>query len=328
MVKLKSINLRYWDLPAATLLTAALLTVATRLVATRWTPELSIIQTLVVLGAMLGFCLGMSRFSSRLLGFLTFAYGFIAILWQTSTLVEQDIVWAERIRLIFSRLGDIFYILYNDLPLIDSLLFVVLMSFLFWALSVYAGYTLVHDANAWGATLPAGLAIIVIHVYDPLVTQRVWYLAAYLFFAIVLAARCAYLLQRARWEKSRTSLPPQLGLDFIRTAIFATLALVILAWTAPVLADALPAAEEAFRPVQRAWLSTRERFSKFFISLTPTIGFTSQIYGDNTYLGTGIVPSDRLIFNVRPPDLACATGFIFATGGVGTVLCGWDCWCM
>jgi transglutaminase-like putative cysteine protease len=301
MLKIKPELVRYWDLPAATLLLAALIAAGSRLVSTHWTVELPIIQTLVFLGALLGFALGQSRFSARVVSVLALAYGFVLILWQVTSTIKEDLSWAARLSIVAYRLGTIIYQLINNHPLQDSLLFVVIMAILFWLLSVHAGYRIVRYANAWSATVPIGLAMIVIQISDPLVTRRAWYLTAFLFFTIVLAARCAFLLQRTRWERSRTSLPPQLGLDFIRFAIFATLALVILAWTAPVLANALPAAEEAFRPVQRAWLETVDRFSKFFASLTPTVGIASQTYGDNAYLGVGMVLNDRQIFSVRPP---------------------------
>jgi hypothetical protein len=132
------------------------------------------------------------------------------------------------------------------------------MASLFWALSSHAGYTLMRHGNAWVALLPSGLALFIIHSFDPLVTVRARYLAVYLFFALALVARAAFLLHQSRWQQNRIVLPPHLGVDFIRFAIIAALIIVLFAWTAPALANALPVAQ-AWRPVRQFWLGTVDR---------------------------------------------------------------------
>ena len=71
----------------------------------------------------------------------------------------------------------------------DNLLFLVLMAILFWILSVHAGYHLIRYANPWITVLPIGIAIVLIHTYDTFYSNRIWYLVAYLFFALLLVAR-------------------------------------------------------------------------------------------------------------------------------------------
>ena len=211
--------LRWWDLPTALLLLAALATVATRLVATNWTIDLNIVQVLAFLGVLLGFALGQSLFSPRTAGFLAIAYGLFLIPYQLGSTIQGDLYWTERLTIIANRLGIILYQLVNRETVYDSLLFLVLMAILYWGLTVYAGYTLVRYGNAWQAVLPAGLTLFIIHSFDPYVSTRAWYLAVYLFFALVIIARVAFLHQHNRWQKSRTALPPHLGLDFIRFTI-------------------------------------------------------------------------------------------------------------
>ena len=292
---------RWWDLPAVTLLFAALITAATRLVATDWTNHLSIVQNLVFFGFLAGLALGQSRFSPRVVGFFAIAYGLFFIPWQLGRMMPPGILWSERLTSLSGRLNIIFSQLANQEVVQDSLLFLVLMSLLFWVLSVHAGYTLVRYGKSWRTILPAGLALFVIHSFDALISGRAWYLAVYLFFSLVLVARISYLQQRERWKQSRTALPPHLGLDFIRFALFATAVIVVFAWTAPALADSLPAAARIFQRIKQPYYEARDHFDNAFASLRSQVGVVSDYYGNSLLLGRGNRLTDSEVFTVRVP---------------------------
>lgn len=292
---------RWWDFPASLILVTALLTAASRLVATRWTAHLSIVQTLVTFGFIVGLALGKSRFSARIVFTLASAYGLAAVPWQLGLTIRENLPWLERMNVLIARLGVVISQLLAQESVQDSLLFVILMAILFWALGVQAGYTLVRHGNAWGATLPAGLAMFVIHLFDPHVSRRVWYLAIYLFFMLVLVARMEYIHRQNSWQKSKTALPPHLGLDFIRVTIIATTLIVMLSWSVPALENAMPAVERAWQPVRRAWNDVRERFENAFASLSPSVGIVSEYYGANAILGRGNPLTDAMAFTVNVP---------------------------
>lgn len=292
---------RWWDLPAASLLLVALLTASTRLVATNWTDHLTIVQNLTFFGVITGLALGQSRFSARLAGIFAVIYGLFAIPWQLGRTMSPGILWSERLTSLGGRLNIIFGQLARQEVVQDSLLFLVLMSILFWVLSVHAGYTLTRYGRSWRTILPAGLALFVIHSFDALLSRRAWYLAVYLFFALVLVARVSYLQQRERWKQSRTALPPHLGLDFIRFALLATALIVLFSWTAPALANTLPAAERVFQTIKQPWNEARDRFDNAFASLRSQVGVVSDYYGTSLLLGRGNKLTDTQVFTVRPP---------------------------
>ncbi|MFC2025830.1 transglutaminase domain-containing protein [Chloroflexota bacterium] len=293
-------NRRWWDLPAAILLLAALLTAATRLVATEWTRHLDIVQSIVVIGSILGFALGQSRFSGRLSGFLGLIYGLIIVPWQLGLTLKSRFLWPEKISILGNRLSVIFYQLVNREVVQDSLLFLLLMAVSFWILSVLAGYTLIRRGNAWKAVIPTGIVIFAIHSFDPYISRRAWYLAFYVFFALVCIARIVYIDKQIRWRQSRTAIPPHLGLELIRVAFVATAVIVLMAWTAPALANALPAAEKAWRPVRRAWDITRDQFDNVFASLSTSVATTNDYYGRSALLGQGNLLTDTQVFSVDP----------------------------
>lgn len=298
---------RWWDLPAILLLFAALITVSTRLVATDWTNHLAITQNLVFFGFIAGIALGKSRFSSRIAIFFALVYGLFFIPWQLGRTMAPGILWSERMTSLGGRLNVIFSQLAHQEVVQDSLLFLVLMSLLFWVLSVHAGYTLVRYGNSWRTILPAGMALFVIHSFDALISRRTWYLAIYLFFSLVLVARVSYLQQRERWKQSRTALPPHLGLDFIRFALLATALIVVFSWTAPALADSLPAAEQVFQRIKQPYYEARDHFDNAFASLRSQVGVVSDYYGNSLVLGRGNRLTDSQVFTVHVPKDAPPT---------------------
>jgi transglutaminase-like putative cysteine protease len=295
-------NLRWWDLPAALLLLAAILTAGTRLVATLWTTNLSIVQTLVFFGIFAGLALGYSRFSARLAGFFALVYGLFCIPWQLGLTLSAKFEWTERLNVLSNRLQIILAQLIDKEPVRDSLLFLVVMFALFWVLSVLAGYALTRHGDAWQAILPAGLAMFVIHSFDPVNSGRIWYLAIYLFFSLILVARLTFLHHNDRWKESRTALPPHISLDFIRYTILAAFLIVIFAWTAPALANALPQARKAWQPVRTAWYNAINHFENAFASLRSSVFVYTGVYGDTAVLGRGAVLSDTRIFQVTVPS--------------------------
>lgn len=293
---------RWWDFPAAILLLAALVTSATRLVSTRWAEDLSSAQTLVFFGLLAGFGLGKSSFSPKTVRYFAFLYTGFFITWQLGiSLSETELLWSDRVGILLNRVGSVFAQLFSGHPVEDSILFLSLMYLLYWLLALHAGYILVRYGNAWQSVLPAGLALFVIHTYDPLVSQRAWFLAVYLFFTLALVGRMTYLQRSSRWRQSRTSLPPHIGLEFIRFTLFAATFLVIFAWTAPALANALPAAQRAWMPVARLWEQTADSLNDFFAPLRATIGIATETYGPSALLGRGSKLSSMQIFRVTPP---------------------------
>jgi len=292
---------RWWDLSAAALLSIALLTAASRLVATQWTNHLELAQTISMLGLFAGFALGKSRFSPRIVGFLGLAYGAFAVPWLIGALYEQAVSWQERIQSIGGRIGIILGQIVRQETVMDSLLFLVLMVALFWILSVHAAYTVVRYGQPWQAIFPAGIALFLIHSFDAFIPRRAWYLAIYLFFALVLVARLTYLQRFSSWQKSRTSLPPHLSLDFIRTTIIATAILVIFSWTAPALAESFPSAERVLERIKQPYIALRDRFDNAFASLRSSVGIVTTFYGDSVFLGRGNALSDQQIMQVGVP---------------------------
>jgi len=300
-MRTKAPEQRWWDFIAAFLLIAAILTAATRLVTTRWTSDLAIAQTIAFFGVIAGFALGKSNFSPRTVRFFAICYGLFAIPWQLGLTLRDISAWSSRMQILLNRLSIIFYQIFHQQPVQDSLLFLILMFILFWMLSVSAGYILVRYGDPWIAIIPTALVLFTIHSFDPLVSRRIWYLAAYLFFSLLIVARMTYFRQQINWKSSHTALPPHVGLDFIRYALLIVAIIVLFSWSIPALANAVPKAEQAFRPARQAWIRSINRFENIFASLRSTIPIYSQVYSSSSSLGIGGRLSDTQVASVIAP---------------------------
>ena len=306
MITKSQTNERWWDLPALFLLIVILTTAHSRLIVTQWTEQLTITRIITFLGLLAGVGLGYSRFSPRKVSLLAIAYALFAIPWRVGLIMGEGILWQERMLSLYGRLVNIFNQLYKQQAVTDNLLFIVLMAILFWVLSVHAGYNLVRYASPWRVILPTGVALIIIHHYDRYLTSRTWYLVIYLFFALLLVARLVYLQQRSQWKQKNTYIPPYLGLDFVRIALAVTAVVLVLSWTAPALAETLPAARETWNRVIAPWTKIRNTFDNAFASLRSSVGIVADYYGPNLPLGRGNRMTDTHLFTVsappNPPD--------------------------
>ncbi|MDD5467425.1 MAG: transglutaminase-like domain-containing protein [Anaerolineales bacterium] len=293
---------RWWDFPAALLLMIVLTSAYARLVATRWTSDLDMLRTITYLGMIAGLALGQSRFSGRVAALFSFVYGVFTTAWRIGANMGSEAAWLERLQDLALRLGMIFDHLIQQKPVPDSLLFLLLMCLLFWALSSHAGYTLTRSANPWLSILPTGAALVLIHSYDAYLTRRVWYLVVYLFFALLLVARLVFLQNRRRWQLTKTYMPPHLGIDFIRVTMSLAAILLLLSWAAPARADAFQTAADAWYRIKQPFTHVRDAFDNAFASLSASVGIVNDYYTSTLSLGRGNRLSDIEIFTVLGPS--------------------------
>ncbi len=302
MPKQKKNIIRWWDWQAAILELVLVQITASRLVATQWTEHLPLTQAVGFFGILLGLALGQSIFSRMIAGLFTIAYGLIIIPWQIGITLYPGIEWVERLLSLKGRLALVVQELIQRDAITDNILFLLLMALVFWIVAVYAGFTLVRYAHAWRVVLPVGLTIFVIHSFDPLLSSRSWYLAFYLFFALLLVARVTFLKNRAIWKQHHTHVPPDIGFDLARFTALVALVLVLFAWNVPVLAETLRPVANVWQTATHPWMNLRDRFSYAFASLRASVGLVSDMYGESLSLGLGSPLSDQILMEVEAPS--------------------------
>jgi transglutaminase-like putative cysteine protease len=294
-------DVRWGDWSTAFLLVISMQVAAARLAATLWTIDLFLVQVVTFIGTLLGLTLGKSRFRRVWVVLLAFGYGAILIPWQLGLTLDPDIKWLERLINLWGRLQHVIQELLTRKPITDNLLFLFLMALLFWSLAIYTGFVLVREGNPWKVVLPGGIAAFVIHSFDPLLVSRSWFLAFYLFFALLLVARMVYIKNTAKWKERHTHTPPDIGFDFSRVALVLSMILVFFAWNVPMLADTFEPAAQIWQTASKPWLTVKDRFSFMFESLRSTVSLVQNFYGDTLSLGMGSQLSDQVVMEVQAP---------------------------
>jgi transglutaminase-like putative cysteine protease len=316
---------RWWDWPAAILIVAAIYVAATRLNATGWTDELNIVQTVALVGVIAGLALGKSTFSVGVVRFFAFVYGAFVILWQFGLTSGQGVLWPERMNSMGNRLLIILDQIFQQKPVTDNLFFNLVMAALFWTVSVYAGYSLTRHGNPWRAIIPAGFTIIVIQAYDSFVPVRTWFLAGFIFLALLVVARLHFVNLQYKWQRDGTYLPPYVGIDSLRLGLITTVILVLFAWTIPAVASAVPQAEQAWLNATRPWMDFRNSMSNVFYSLQASVGVVTDFYGEHLPLGRGNPLSDTIIMQVEaPPRAASNVRYYWRSRVYDTYDVGWS----
>ncbi len=289
---------RFWDGRSAALVVLLIQIAALRLAVTNWTPSLSVTQTLGFLGVALGLALGYTSLSPRTARRFGLAYGLIVVPAQLLIAVERaDLLYLDLDRILF-RLFDSVVLLFRSQPVYDALFFIAVSSIGFWVIGLYAGYQLTRRQNFLGAALPAGIVMLIIQVYDAWAAARVWSLAAYIFFALLLLGRLYFLKSKNMWKTKRVFFTSDVESDLSRVALISAAVVVFAAWIFPnVLSGVAPAAKawtEFTQPI-------RDRLSDAVSALDSPYRapINGDFYGANLFLGSSAPISDTPVFYVK-----------------------------
>lgn len=294
-----------WDTPASALLLFALLFGAGRLAVTDWVPHLTYAVPLVLMGGLLGLALGASRFGPRLVTLLALGYTVIILPWQLSLIIEGTIDWNERLASLGGRILASLALLIRDRQVDDYVLFLGLMCLLFWVLAIFSGYALSGHHDVLGALFPAGLAIVVISVYDFYAVSRMAYLAVYLFLGLAVLGRMNYLQSRRDWSARHVYLSPDAPTDLSMSIVVSAALIMVVAWSLPMTVKEYRSAAQFWSDAAKPLRGVREKLRDAFAAVRQPVPVAARdYYGDNLSLGPGSKHSDAVLFTVKAPPEA------------------------
>ncbi|MCL5428549.1 MAG: DUF3488 and transglutaminase-like domain-containing protein [Chloroflexi bacterium] len=288
-----------WDWPAAILLLGCVLIASGRLVVTQATDHLILISFLGILGGIAGLALGRSRFPAWLGAIFGFLYGLFFIPWQLGLALFANQEWADRLRDLVGRLSFALTQLFEGENVEDPLLFLAVMAFLFWVISLKAGYRLARRGELWGAVIPFGLVALIVQSYDQQEAWKAWFLAIFLLCVLLLMARLQLLRQRQGWEASHTNLPWELDSNLSTLSFSTAVLLVVLAWVSPTLVSSLDSAESLWTIITTPWRTFQEELGRAFYPLKGEPLQAGFVYGERMLLGRDIPKSSENLFTVQ-----------------------------
>jgi transglutaminase-like putative cysteine protease len=311
--QLSKTNKRWWDWFAAILLVLAIFTAVLRLLETKWSGELSLVQVVALSGVILGLALGQSIFTARLSFGLSMAYGMFIVLWQLGLSSPKSLSWQSQLIHIGERVNMVVSQVNNGEQITDSIIFIIFMALLFWVLSVSAGYTLMRHGAIWWAILPTGMVMFVIHFYHncpyteggnlcngPNLLLGATYLGSFWLLSLLLLGRVTYMRRLKEWNIKRIFVAPEVGFDLTRFAIAMALAVLLLAWFAPVAyAKSIPIANKVWIAAGTPVRKLNDKLKPLFESVRSAVEVQTDDFGTELSLGRGGELSDRVTMQVE-----------------------------
>jgi len=295
---------RWWDWSAVILLLLLLETFASRLIATNWTSFLFLGQTIVFFGCVIGLILGYTHFSLRLTRWVSFLYMLILLPLQWTLLIDQAASFEEQLWSVGGRLLFSFSEFFAHRPVEDPIFFISLVTVGFWIIGSSAGFRLIRNQNYIMSVIPSAIGLLVIQSYDNSVKVRVWFIALFIFMALLLLGRLNYLENKKLWRKRHIFLSPDNSIDMTGTMVIAAAVIVLFSWTPPASLSSLDSAAYSWKKITRPWRDFSNRMEVAFSSLESPSGSTrGEFFGAEIGLGHGFPLSESLMFTVHAPDL-------------------------
>jgi transglutaminase-like putative cysteine protease len=293
-----------WDWPSAALLIAAVFTVAVRLDTTNWTPDLGYVESLAVLGTILGLALGLSQFKAPAMRWLVGLYSIFFVPFHLSRIITGEKTALGQLASLGGRLSASINFLMNGKAIEDHIFFVTIMAILFWAIGIYSGYKLIRSRAILTVLLPSSVPILVIQYYDGYVPERIWGMAFYFFLALMLAGRINLLNSREGWITKRVVAGSDLEFDLNKNIASAAAIIILAAWMLPAPAAVLPAAANAWQNFNEPFENVRKRLDDMLAALNSSRvnNSTGEMYGDVMGLGRTAGTGAAELFNVRAPN--------------------------
>lgn len=290
---------RFWDSPSALLLTLGLLTASQRLSATNWTSNLGIVSLLALFGALLGLPLGFSRFRRGTVAAFSLLHTLIFVPFTLAGLLYSQVPWLERMEAMGGRLVKSLEVLATGQPLEDAFLFLALFSLGFWLISLCSACALTRSGSFPAAVLPAGVALIVIQVFDNQGDQGMSFLAIYIFLALFLLGRMNYARRQVSWQSWRVLPSDEDRANINLTVLAVAFVLVAAAWLFPVSQRNFSPLQGWWREVTRTW-QKNENLTNVVASLETGRGPTvNDFYGNTLLLGQDIASNNTVLLRVQ-----------------------------
>ena len=293
---------RPWDWPLAALFVLIFFTSSGRLLVTRWADDLARIQTVAVLGTLLGLALTNSRFSVTIRRLLVAGYTLGVVPWQMTAIITSETSLLARLASVWGRMLFAWEALTHGEPVKDPLFFILLASLFYWFLAILCAQRFFEREKLLTALIPPTLPLLIVQYYDGNQPGRIWAMAFYFLVVLLIFGRINLLENKARWKREGVFLGNEPGFDLNQGMMAATTLIILLAWVSPTPATALPEAARWWRSVTAPFKQTQENLGDALAALKgqPTAG--GDRYSSSLALGASASQGQNELFRATAPQ--------------------------
>lgn len=291
-----------WDWFSAMLLIFIVFSVSVRLNTTHWTADLGYVESMAVLGTILGLAVGVSHFKKSTQGWLVFFYTIAIVPANLSRIISGENTQLGQMTSLLGRLYVSFSLLFTGKPVPDSIFFVSQMAVIFWLVGLVSGINLMRTRSILQILLPSLLPLLLIQYYDGYQPERIWSVALYFFLGLMLAGRINLLNSRTRWAEGHVIVGSDPEFDLNRNIFTTAAILILLAWLLPAPSAVIPAAAKAWQGISAPLQNLNHRWNDIFAALQSGRPIPSgEFYGAAMGLGRTAGKGESTLFSVHAP---------------------------
>ena len=269
------------------------------LVATEWTDSLDIVPWAGIVGLISGALLGWSVIDGATCHAIGAVYGLGWVGLLLSRQLPRELTGREQIIELISRLAAWVRLAVSGGTSADPLIFVMLLSGLFWILGFNAGWNTYRRLRVWRVVIPTGATALVVTYYYTGTAPLMGYLALYLLFALLYIARSHLIEQEDNWLRERITYDAELRLSVLRAGAVITAIVLSLAWAAPG-AAAVPRMLASWRQFSKPMRVVQDEWKRLFSNLYGSPApRAAEPFGQSMPLGGARHLPDTLVMDVE-----------------------------
>ena len=272
--------MRAWSPLFLGLLLAMLSAAAGSVVAAGWLPGLEAIWWAVGLGLLSGLALARSSFpgwTAHLTGLIYGCFSLGVIGATHPDIARQTSDWHLRARLLFEKILAWSQAAAGDR---EPIVFILVLSGLFWLLGYTAGWYFFRHRRIWHATLPTGVALFSNAYYYTGPHSMTPFLLAYLFCLVMLLALSHLAEREMSWSYVRVRAPRRLALWFAASSVAIAAFAGLLGWQASEFA-ASSAARRFLEQLNQPYQALLARWNRLFAGVNGGSAQNVSRYADS-----------------------------------------------
>lgn len=286
---------RWWNSIAVFFLFSALMMTAFRLESTNWSPDLFVLKWLTFFGFFLGLGFGYSFFSAGKTRIMLVIYSVIAVPWALTLTTDNSLPWMQRLNTVLNRFGISFGNFLNNIGIDDPILFVSYLAVILWFTAISAGYLMTRRGNPLLPLLISTVTIFSSEFYY--LKNKNLYTSFFVIFVLMVISITNFMHSTKIWRKKGTMVEYETNYYISKSALIASVVLVLLAWNLSGIVSAFQSASPRER-LSGLFENIRVQFTKITAPLQGPLRVERTFYGDSIGLGTGAVLGDDLVFKV------------------------------
>jgi transglutaminase-like putative cysteine protease len=242
------------------------LSVAWAIQAAGWAEGLSVLQSSVLVGGLVGIVLAKSRVPNRIAHLLSLLGGWAWSAYLTSQAIApaSQVPWRLAVIDLDTGLQDFFLTVIQGGSGANNYVFVLLLAFALWIMAYFGAWAVFRWQRVWWAVIVAGVALLlnVNYAQDDL-TQ---YLILFLISGLLLVVRANVAVYEQEWRRSQVDYSSDLISSTLQAGLVISIVVILVAWMAPSVLASRPL-QPFWDKVAEPWRKLQERSAEVFQNL-------------------------------------------------------------